>query len=697
MYFKRCRFIFLILIMFVMITNVNAFNSKTKTIVQGGSRVVDEATNYGLAVKKDADEVYVCTLYRKDTPAGRGLSCTLNDDWNLKTRIGVAAILNASSGGYKTDSVTSEYFAAEMAVNQFLYEKNGNNSDNHILGAGNLATAYRTLYNQYLEIGKKAYDNADTTVNFSISTNKLTFTRSGNNYISNTINVTTNAGYEASTNIGSIQKNGNSFYVVVPLSSFSTEANVSVSVVSGVKKYSIARNYTCGSDYQTLTPAHTEEVTTDAKRATATGSISRTKLIIRKVDEKGNLVAGAKIRVENEDKSYSKEFTTSTTPIEILDIPNGKYTITEISAPNGFVIDSRSQTVTINDSSATATVTLTNKLVKAIISKKDITGTKELPGATLEIQDKDGKIVKYCGNGSQECKWVSTSEDYVVEGLPNGTYYLVETIAPTGYVLSKEKVKFIVDGSNDTIKVVMKNKLTRVEISKINLSDSKPLKGATLEIQDKDGKIVKYCGNGSQECKWVSTNDAYVIEGLPNGTYYLVETIAPTGYILNKEKVKFTVDGSNDTIKVVMKNKLTRVEISKIRLVDGKLLKGATLEIQDKDGKVVKYCVDKDGNKNKECRWTSSNEVYVIEGLPKGKYYLVEIAAPEGYELNKDKIEFEITDKDQIVKVEMKNDLKVDVPDTLGSKSALLLTIAMFDIALGIGLVTYVKKNKIEE
>ena len=47
-----------------------------------------------------------------------------------------------------------------------------------------------------------------------------------------------------------------------------------------------------------------------------------------------------------------------------------------------------------------------------------------------------------------------------------------------------------------------------------------------------------------------------VIEGLPNGTYYLIETIAPKGFILNTEKNKFTVDNKTDVLEVKMYNSL---------------------------------------------------------------------------------------------------------------------------------------------
>ena len=99
----------------------------------------------------------------------------------------------------------------------------------------------------------------------------------------------------------------------------------------------------------------------------------------------------------------------------------------------------------------------------------------------------------------------------------------------------------------------------------------------------------------------------------------------------------------------------------------------------------------------KECKWVSGNKSTMILGLIEGTYYLEETIAPEGYELNKNRVEFKIKADGTITKVEMKNELVVKVPDTLSARSALLIAISMFDIALGIGIITYVKKNKVEE
>ena len=139
------------------------------------------------------------------------------------------------------------------------------------------------------------------------------------------------------------------------------------------------------------------------------------------------------------------------------------------------------------------------------------------------------------------------------------------------------------------------------------------------------------------------------------------------------------------------------IKILKVNSVDKKGLAGAALEVQDENGNIIKYCTDAKGNKNTECKWESTTEPYEISGLPVGKYYLIETKAPAGYELNTKKTEFIVESTSDEIEVILENQLEVEVPDTLSSRSALLLTIAMFDIALGIGIMTYVKKNKVEE
>src|SRR5699024_10885757 len=169
-----------------------------------------------------------------------------------------------------------------------------------------------------------------------------------------------------------------------------------------------------------------------------------------------------------------------------------------------------------------------------------ITTKEELPGATLVVKDKDGNVVE---------EWVSTTTPHYIENLEPGEYTLIETIAPDGYVLSTETIKFTVKDDGSVTSVVMYNTKdttdTKVKISKQDIATKEELPGATLVVKDKDGNVVE---------EWVSTTTPHYIEGLEPGEYTLTETIAPDGYILSIETIKFTVKDDGSVTSVVMYN-----------------------------------------------------------------------------------------------------------------------------------------------
>ncbi len=271
-------------------------------------------------------------------------------------------------------------------------------------------------------------------------------------------------------------------------------------------------------------------------------------------------------------------------------------------------------------------------VTKVKISKQDITSKKELPGAMLSIKDSTGKVVE---------QWVSGNEPHYIEGLPAGEYTLGEAIAPEGYVLSTETIKFSVKADGSVTNVVMYNaketKVTKVKVSKQDIASKEELPGASLEIKDKNGKVVE---------KWVSGNEPHYIEGLAVGEYTLTETQAPSGYVLSTETVKFSVKADGSVTNVVMYNakevKVTKVKISKQDIASKEELPGASLEIKDSNGKVVE-------------KWVSGNKAHYIEGLPAGKYTLTETQAPSGYVLSSETIEFEVKADGSVTSVVMYN------------------------------------------
>ena len=85
------------------------------------------------------------------------------------------------------------------------------------------------------------------------------------------------------------------------------------------------------------------------------------------------------------------------------------------------------------------------------------------------------------------------------------------------------------------IEVLFENapKESVVNIIKIDQETNAPLAGAVLVVKDANGKEV---------ARFTTTDEAYVLSGLENGTYTVEEVSAPAGYIKSNEVIKFTID-----------------------------------------------------------------------------------------------------------------------------------------------------------
>ena len=270
-------------------------------------------------------------------------------------------------------------------------------------------------------------------------------------------------------------------------------------------------------------------------------------------------------------------------------------------------------------------------VTKTVISKQDITTKKELPGAKLVIKDANGKEV---------ISWTSGTTAKTISGLQAGSYTLCETAAPAGYELYTECIKFTVKADGTTSKVIMynapKKEVTKVVISKQDITTKKELPGAKLVIKDANGKEV---------ISWTSGTTAKQITGLTAGNYTLCETAAPAGYELYTECIKFTVKADGTTTKVVMYNTPKKEEVKQPKLAivkkdseTKKNVAGAVLVLKDESGKVVE-------------EWTTTTEEKVFSNLKAGKYTLSEIKAPNGYELSTATIDIELKEENKTTSV----------------------------------------------
>ena len=124
-------------------------------------------------------------------------------------------------------------------------------------------------------------------------------------------------------------------------------------------------------------------------------------------------------------------------------------------------------------------------------------------------------------------------------------YVITELKSPDGYATAKP-VTFKTD-EDKNLTVEMIDEITRVEVSKQDITTNKELPGATLVVKDKDGNVLD---------EWVSTSEPHIIKNLTVGeTYTLSETIAPDGYKI-AQSIDFKIKDTGEVQNVVMYDEL---------------------------------------------------------------------------------------------------------------------------------------------
>lgn len=348
------------------------------------------------------------------------------------------------------------------------------------------------------------------------------------------------------------------------------------------------------------------------------------------------------------------------------DLPvDGNYYVKELYAPDGFVTTNEEQDFTFEYAGADQAevsydFTFENEATTVELTKSDLTTGDELPGAHLKVTDEDGNVVD---------EWVSTEEAHVIKELVVGkTYTMTETKPADGYVTA-ESIEFTIENTAEIQKHEMKDDVTKVQISKTDITGDQEIPGAKLTILDENDQVVE---------SWTSTEEPHYVEKLPIGRYTLREEQAPKGFILTAD-VSFEVKDTGEIQTVVMKDDTAKgkVILNKTDKETGEPLKGVEFELRDSKGKVLETLkTDAAGH--------AESSLYEIAEYKDGKfagekkYYLVETKTLDGYTLDETEHEVVFAYKDDstpIVEVtfDLTND-KQEVPQategTPGTPSA---------------------------
>ena len=338
------------------------------------------------------------------------------------------------------------------------------------------------------------------------------------------------------------------------------------------------------------------------------------------------------------------------------DLPvDGKYYVKEIFAPDGFVTTEEVQEFTFeyageDQAEVSYDFTFENQSTTVELTKTDLTTGKELPGAHLKVMDSDGNTVD---------EWTSTEESHVIKELVVGKEYTITETKPADGYVTAESITFTVENTAEIQKHEMKDDVTKVQISKTDITGETEIPGAKLTILDKDDQVVE---------SWTSTEETHYIEKLPIGKYTLREEQAAKGYLLTAD-VTFEVKDTGEIQKVAMKDDTAKgkVILNKTDKSSGEPLKGVEFELRDSKGKVLETLkTDAAGH--------AESKLYEIATFKNGKYdtaikyYLVETKTLDGYTLDQTKHEVTFAyadDSTPVVEVTFNlTNEKPEVPET---------------------------------
>lgn len=224
---------------------------------------------------------------------------------------------------------------------------------------------------------------------------------------------------------------------------------------------------------------------------------------------------------------------------------SGNYYIQEVQAPTGYFLDPEPINVSFTYAGQEVLWQVVdggnaNIATEVQISKRDATNDKELPGATLKVEDDTGKLVE---------EWISTEEPHILRSLElDKAYTLTETIPAGGYLIANSIVFKLVQGYDgngnpvqrgtvhvldedgawqeldDTTVVMYDERDTVVRISKRDAANDEELPGATLKVEDNTGKLIE---------EWISGEEPHYLHKLElEKSYTLTETVPADGYLL---------------------------------------------------------------------------------------------------------------------------------------------------------------------
>lgn len=439
-------------------------------------------------------------------------------------------------------------------------------------------------------------------------------------------------------------------------------------------------------------------------------------------NESGNVLAGAVYGVYFHDGTEVGRLTTDEAGYAKSDLlPYGQYYLQEITAPDGYILDTTQYPFTIGADGQVITINATDKNQMGIIegtkTGEVLTGSdfrltelgmmyapiyevQGLPNAEYEIYAKEDittpeGTVKYTAGQLVETVTTDLNGQFTSQQLYLGTYVVKEKTAPEGYVQDTTEYEVTLSYGGQNQSIVLSPVALSDERQKVAVSIKKEMEEHTVypnpdayqdvrfglyvaeDILDVNGgialekdsllEVIILNKEAASETTSSETLTGTVSMDLPIGSYYLQEIATNEAYILDETKypIDFTYQGQEiATVEIVVNNgqpivnNLKKGQVELIKESDfpqGALeqgftnlpLEGAVYGIYSIDGSEV-------GRLTTDIKGDAKSDL-----LPYGNYYLKEIKAPFGYEVNENEYHFVISADGEIITITAKDQPKI--------------------------------------